>query len=242
MIDPKVNTKTFYTYTFFLLFLFLSLGFSAKAQIGPNLGQTDSWMKSAVAAIERSDYETANGIFRNLIDSGLPLPEEMPYYFAETLYHLGQYDNSANFLNKYLELSGFTGDHYKGAQELQKKLEGPLRDIQTCQLCDRKGYRYKVCFTCDGNKEIQQDCDYCKAKGVVGCSRCGGTGMITKRNIFNIVEYFECERCSGKGRLTCPVCEGSLKEVSACRTCGGSGRLASENLCDHQAEEPHDHS
>lgn len=242
MIDPKVSTKTFYTYSLFLLFLFISFGFRATAQIGPNLGQTDSWMKSAVAAIERSDYQTANGIFRNLIDSGLPLPEEMPYYFAETLYHLGQYDNSANFLNKYLELSGFTGDHYQGAQELQKKLEGPLHEIQTCQLCDRKGYRFKVCFTCDGNKEIQQDCDYCKAKGVVGCSRCGGTGMITKRNIFNIVEYFECERCSGKGRLTCPVCEGSLKEVSACRTCGGSGRLASENLCDHQAEEPHNHS
>lgn len=226
----------------FLLTLFLLVGsFNAFGQIGPNLGQTDSWMKSAVAAMERNDYQAANGIFRNLIDSGLPLPEEMPYYFAETLFQLGQYDNSANFLNKYLELSGFTGDHYKGAQELQKKLEGPLHDIQSCQLCDRKGYRYKVCFTCDGNKQIEQECSYCKAKGVVGCSRCGGTGMITKKNIFNIVEYFECERCSGKGRLTCPVCNASLKEVSACRTCGGSGRLASEVLCDHKAEEAHTH-
>ncbi|MBN7816833.1 molecular chaperone DnaJ [Algoriphagus sp. YJ13C] len=222
--------------------LFLLAGsFNSFGQIGPNLGQTDSWMKSAVAAMERNDYQAANGIFRNLIDSGLPLPEEMPYYFAETLFQLGQYDNSANFLNKYLELSGFTGDHYKGAQELQKKLEGPLHDIQSCQLCDRKGYRYKVCFTCDGNKQIEQECSYCKAKGVVGCSRCGGTGMITKKNIFNIVEYFECERCSGKGRLTCPVCNASLKEVSACRTCGGSGRLASEVLCDHKAEEEHTH-
>lgn len=224
-----------------ILILLFSLSLKSYGQIGPNLGQTDSWMKSAVAAMERNDYESANGIFRNLIDSGLPLPEEMPYYFAETLFQLGQYDNSANFLNKYLELSGFTGKHYDGAKELQEKLEGPLHAIQTCQLCDRKGYRYKVCFTCDGKKEIQQDCDYCKAKGVVGCSRCGGTGMITKKNIFNIVEYFECERCSGKGRLTCPVCEGSLKEVSACKTCGGSGRLASEVLCDHQTEPEHTH-
>jgi len=44
----------------------------------------------------------------------------MPYFFAETLFELKQYDNSANFLNKYLELAGFAGDHYKGAQELQK--------------------------------------------------------------------------------------------------------------------------
>lgn len=218
-----------------------SISSTLLAQIGPNLGQTDTWMKNAVAAIERNDYETANGIFRNLIDSGLPLPEEMPYYFAETLYNLGQYDNSANFLNKYLELSGFKGDHYQGAKELQKKLETPLQNIQVCQLCDRKGYRYKVCFTCDGKKEISQECSYCKAKGVVGCSRCAGTGMITKKNIFNIVEYFECDRCNGQGRLECPVCHGELKEVSACKTCNGSGRLASELLCDHQPREDHDH-
>jgi DnaJ-class molecular chaperone len=164
----------------------------------------------------------------------------MPYFFAETLYELGQYDNSANFLNKYLELSGFAGDHYQGAKELQLKLEAPLNEIKTCQLCDRRGYRYKVCFTCEGARQIEQDCSYCKARGVVGCSRCSGSGMITRVNIFKIVEYFECERCDGKGRLTCPVCEGNLKEVSSCRTCGGSGRLTSENLCDHR-EEPHTH-
>jgi len=210
------------------------------AQVGPNLGQTDRWMKSAQAAMERQEYETANSIFRDLIDSGLPLPEEMPYFFAETLFELGQYDNSANFLNKYLELSGFAGDYYQGAKELQKKLEAPLNAIKTCQLCDRRGYRYKVCFTCEGARSIEQDCSYCKAKGVVGCSRCSGSGMITRVNIFKIVEYFECERCSGKGRLTCPVCEGKLKEVSSCRTCGGSGKLTSENLCNH-LEDAHTH-
>ncbi|WP_245786786.1 tetratricopeptide repeat protein [Algoriphagus aquimarinus] len=224
-----------------LSFVFtLAFGQVTLAQIGPNLGQTDHWMKGAKAAIERNDYETANSIFRNLIDSGQPLPEEMPYLFAETLFQLKQYDNSANFLNKYLELTGFTGSHYKGAQELQHRLETPLKEIQECQLCDRRGYRYQTCFTCDGTRQIEQECHYCKAKGVVGCSRCNGSGMITKMNIFKIVEYFECERCSGKGRLTCPVCEGSLKEVSSCRTCGGSGKLSSEDVCDH-VEEAHEH-
>ena len=54
--------------------------------------------------LDAIDYQTANSIFRNLIESGLPLPDEMPYYFSETLFALGQYDNSSNFLNKYLEL------------------------------------------------------------------------------------------------------------------------------------------
>lgn len=224
-------------FSFVISFAFCQV---SLAQIGPNLGQADQWMKSAKAAIERNDYETANSIFRNLIDSGQPLPEEMPYLFAETLFELKQYDNSANFLNKYLELTGFTGSSYKGAQELQKRLEAPLADILQCQLCDRRGYRYKTCFTCEGKRQIEQDCHYCKAKGVVGCSRCSGSGMITRMNIFKIVEYFECERCDGKGRLTCPVCEGSLKEVSSCQTCNGSGKLSSEDICNHVAE-PHEH-
>lgn len=226
----------------FLLSFIISLAICqvSLAQLGPNLGQTDQWMKGAKAAIERNDYETANSIFRNLIDSGQPLPEEMPYLFAETLYELKQFDNSANFLNKYLELTGFTGSHYEGAQELQKRLEGPISEIQQCQLCDRRGYSYKECFTCEGKRQIEQNCSYCKAKGVVGCSRCSGSGMITRMNIFKIVEYFECEKCAGKGRLTCPECEGSLKQVSSCQTCNGSGKLSSEDLCNHVAE-PHEH-
>lgn len=191
-------------------------------------------MKNAKSALEKKDYQVANGLFRNMIDSGFPLPEEMPYLFAETLFELGQYDNSSNFLNKYLEITGFAGDHYLGAKELKEKLSAHLNAIQICQLCDRRGYQYQSCFTCDGTKQIEQDCNYCKAKGIVGCSKCAGSGMITRVNIFKIPEYYECERCNGKGRLTCPVCESTKVEISACKTCGGSGRLTSEQLCNHE--------
>ncbi|SEG29907.1 molecular chaperone DnaJ [Algoriphagus boritolerans] len=221
-----------------ILFTLVSLSsWDTLAQSGPNLGQTDRWMKGALAAIERKDYQTANSIFRNLIDSGLPLPDEMPYYFSETLFELGQYDNSSNFLNKYLELTGFKGENYQGARELQEKLKSYLAEIQSCQLCDRRGYRFAACFTCDGSKQIEQDCNYCKSKGIVGCSRCAASGMIKKANVFNIVEFFECERCSGRGRLTCPECEGSGKEVSDCKTCAGSGKISSDQICDHKAHE-----
>lgn len=203
-----------------------------------NLGQTDRWMKGALAAMERSDYQTANSIFRNLIDSGLPLPEEMPYYFSETLFHLGQFDNSQNFVNKYLELTGFNGQNYDYAVRLKEKLKEPLAQILACKLCDRRGYRYAPCPVCNGNKQVEQACAYCKANGVVGCSRCGASGMLKKVNIFNIVEFFECERCAGKGRLSCPTCGGNGKEVSACRTCEGSGKTASADLCNH-AEHTH---
>lgn len=222
----------------FLVTLLTMSSLDVIAQAGPNLGQTDRWMKGALAAIERNDYQTANSIFRNLIDSGLPLPDEMPYYFSETLYNLGQFDNSSNFLKKYFELTGFKGENYQGAKELQENLKIHISAIEACNLCDRRGYRYDTCFTCDGSKQIEQTCTYCKSKGIVGCSRCAASGLIKKVNVFNIVEFFECERCSGKGRLTCPECEGSGKEVSDCKTCSGAGKITSDHICDHK---DHDH-
>lgn len=240
-MGQNTESKVRSIYFFPLFLLFLSICSLSHAQGVPNLGQTDRWMKGAMAAMERNDFETANSIFRNLIESGLPLPEEMPYFFAETLFELKQYDNSANFLQKYFELNGFRGENYQSAKELEQRLESPLQAILQCQLCDRKGYRNESCPTCHGAQKTEQDCSYCKAKGVVGCSKCAATGMITKKNIFNIWEYYECDRCAGKGRLTCPTCEGSLKEVSDCKTCKGSGSVPSEIICDHQPGADHDH-
>jgi RecJ-like exonuclease len=58
--------------------------------------------------------------------------------------------------------------------------------------------------------------------------------MIKKMNVFNIVEFFECERCAGKGRLSCPSCSGTGKEISGCKTCDGSGKTPSTALCNHE--------
>ena len=127
-----------------IVFMLLLPAF-AQAQLKPNLGQTSRQMNAATQAMESGQYERANNIFREIIDSRVPLPPEMPYYFAETLFHLGQYDNSANFLNKYLEINGFKGDNYEAAKALEDKLIEPLNDIKACSLCDRKGYRYQTC-------------------------------------------------------------------------------------------------
>lgn len=205
-------------------------------QLKPNLGQTSRQMNAAIGAMEDGQYERANNIFREIIDSKVPLPSEMPFYFAETLFHLGQYDNAANFLDKYLEINGFKGDNYEAAKDLENKLIAPLQAIRTCSLCDRKGYRYQICTTCEGAKSMEQTCHVCKGKAIVGCSRCAGSGMLTKKNVFNIMEYFECERCSGKGRLTCPTCEGAKIIHSKCRTCNGSGTIGSDELCDHEGK------
>lgn len=216
-----------------VVFLFC-LQYTAWGQARPGLGGTSRMMNNAISAMEQGNYETANRHFREIINSNSPIPPEMPYHFAVTLYHLGQYDNSANFIKKYLELNGYNGEHYEQAKELETKLNAHLQEIQACEYCDNKGYRYTTCTTCEGRKQIEQRCSLCRGQGIIGCSRCAGKGLVTKKNVFNIVEYFECERCSGDGRLSCHKCEGTLIEFDDCRTCQAKGVIPSENICDHQ--------
>lgn len=222
-----------------LLFLMLMIvyGETLYAQVSPNLGNTSRLMTLATAAMEAGEFEKANEIFRQIVQSNAPIPSEMPYFFAETLYQLKQFDNSRNFLGKYLDLNGFKGQHYQEAKALESKLEQPLKEISACQYCDKKGYRLLTCTTCLGEKQIEQNCTLCKAQGIVGCSRCAGQGIVTKKNVFNILEYYDCERCSGTGRLTCPRCEGTHLEYGECRTCAGTGHLESEELCNHKEKQ-----
>jgi DnaJ-class molecular chaperone len=239
-IQPQGYTisKLLFSLIFFCL---LACNFQLQAQVRPNLGGSSRLMSNAIQEMERGDFEKANSFFRQIIESNLPIPQEMPYFFAETLFELGQYDNSSNFLKKYLEINGFRGDNYESAKQLEKRLEQPLQEILTCQLCDRRGYRYEVCETCSGQKRLSQSCNFCRARGIVGCNSCKGSGLVTRRNIFNITEYYECERCSGQGKITCPRCEGTHVEFSDCRTCAGSGRTLTESLCDHQSSDKPKH-
>lgn len=219
---------------FFIGVIFLFLAPPVFAQVKPNLGGSTRLMNSALAEMEKGDYEKANAYFRQIIENNLSIPPEMPYFFAETLFQLGQYDNSLNFLTKYLEINGFKGDNYEAAKDLEAKLKTRMAEIYNCKLCDNRGYRYLNCPTCEGERQIEQACMYCKARGMVGCTKCRGSGLVTKKNVFNIVEYYECEKCSGDGKHTCPKCMGSLKEMSDCRTCRGQGRLLSEEICNHK--------
>jgi tetratricopeptide (TPR) repeat protein len=234
-INPVKNPQFFYLFISLLLCL---LG-EAQAQVRPNLGGTARIMNSALAEMEKGDFEKANTLFRQIIESNQPIPPEMPYFFAETLYQLKQYDNSQNFLTKYLQINGFRGENYQKAKDLEERLKTPLQAIQACEFCDRRGYRFITCTTCEGAKQLSQPCNYCKGKGAVGCNRCFGKGLLTRRNIFNIIEYHECGQCLGQGKHTCPQCEGSLQQVGECRTCSGLGKLVDDEICNHKPAPRH---
>lgn len=219
-----------------MAFLF---SFNSIAQVGPSLGGSSRLLNNAKAEMDKGDFEKANTYFRQIIESNLPISPEMPYYFAVTLYELGQFDNSLNFIQRYIQINGRDAEKYKEARELQRKLQEPVNAILTCEFCNNQGYRIQSCPTCEGKKQISQACDLCKGRGMVGCNRCFGKGLVTKRNVFNLVEYHECEKCEGEGKHSCPTCYGMLNVISACKTCQGNGMVQTEEICNHEAPTRH---
>ena len=238
-----INLKTDFIRFYKLLPLALLIGMlfslNAVSQVGPTLGGSARLFNNAKAEMEKGNYEKANTYFRQIIESNLAISPEMPYYFAVTLFELEQYDNSLNFIKRYIQINGKDAEKYAEARELERKLQEPIKAILACEFCNDQGYRIQECPTCEGKKQISQACDLCRGRGMVGCNRCFGKGLVTKRNVFNLVEYHECEKCEGEGKHSCPTCFGMLNVISACKTCQGNGLVQTEEICNHEAPKRH---
>jgi tetratricopeptide (TPR) repeat protein len=235
----KTDLLKFYIFLPLIFLMAYTFSFDCFGQVGPSLGGSARLFNNAKAEMDKGDYEKANTYFRQIIESNLPISPEMPYYFAVTLYELGQFDNSLNFINRYIQINGRDAEKYDEARELQRRLQEPINAILACEFCNNQGYRIQTCPTCEGKKQISQACDLCRGRGMVGCNRCFGKGLITRRNVFNLVEYHECDKCNGEGKHTCPTCDGLINVISACNTCMGQGVVQTEEICNHQAPPRH---
>lgn len=191
------------------------------------------YYENAQKAMKNGDYETANTQFRRILKLGVKLPSEMPYLFAKTLYEVGQYQNSQSFLDKYFEIMGKAGTYYQNAEELKKLLALQLNKSLSCQYCDLSGYRLETCMTCNGKKQLLKDCDYCEAKGKVGCTACSGDGVLIQLGAMGNRSYKTCHQCKGEGINVCPVCEGDKELYTYCPNCLGSGSTSTEKICNH---------
>ncbi|MFT6034944.1 MAG: tetratricopeptide (TPR) repeat protein [Marivirga sp.] len=191
--------------------------------------------KEAQTYMLKNDYQEANLAFRKILKMGTKLPAEMPYLFAETLYNIGQYQNSKSFLEKYFEIMGKAGTYYEQAVHLQEKLALQLNEAISCAFCDYSGYRLQECDVCHGQKELLQTCNYCKGVGKVGCTLCAGEGVLVQIGALGNKRYKTCHQCSGEGIHSCNICEGEKEFYNYCDNCLGVGRTASSTICTHKA-------
>lgn len=231
---------------FFVFFFLLGLSFSTLAQAElPQKIRYDQdvidLMNKAKAEMKAEDYTAANKTFRKALATRKILPTNLSYLFAETLYIIHQYQNSLNFVDKYIDLAGQGGDYYDKAIELKGLLQAEFDKIKNCEYCNLSGYRYVLCDNCKGIGQTTETCYNCKGSGATVCPKCMGEGVYITFNSFSGKQYQACEICEGKGYSTCHICEGDKILSGTCSVCLGTKQKVSSTLCNH-IEEEHDHN
>ena len=191
-----------------ILFFYLVPFNNSIAQASRTDYELSQKMKQALTYMQEGNYDNANTVFRNILATEKVLPNNLSYHFALTLYHINQYRNSDNFLNKYFKLTGKAGDFYDESLQLQDLLKIEFTKIENCQLCDVNGYKYVTCTFCKGQKTILESCTKCRGVGKISCLKCKGEGVVITIDAFNERKYQTCDRCEGKGIHICDLCDG----------------------------------
>lgn len=190
-------------------------------------------MNKAKDEMKAENYIGANKTFRKALATRKILHTDLSYLFAETLYVIHQYQNSLNFVDKYIDLAGQGGDFYEKAIELKELLHSEFDKIKECEYCNLSGYRYVVCDNCGGIGQTTETCYNCKGNGATICPKCMGEGVYITFNSFSGKQYHACDICDGKGYSTCSICNGDKILSGICSVCLGTKQKVSSILCDH---------
>jgi len=194
---------------FMLIFLGLSNTIFAQGDEYER-GQQMKYLDLGIRQFESGNYEAADETFRQVLESVKVLPAEICYYFGANSYHLEKYKQSINWLNKYIELKGTSGQFF---DECTKYLEQ-----------SREKYLAVNDTQEEESFEPDQQVDYtvmptidCGATGKVVCPICKGQTVIITRSAMSL-DYRTCPYCDKHGNLSCEnynlLLQGKLKPNS----------------------------
>ena len=145
------------------------------------IDEGESLMKSG-------QYEAADKEFLFVLQNMPSLPPKVAYFFGRNSYHLGQYKQSINWLNKYLQLQGTAAAYYEQAVSFLERAEDEYMKIQRSsnQVVDLTKPSF---YDCGGLSKMI-------------CPVCNGNGVVIKKNPFGNV-YETCPYCLGEAYLSC---------------------------------------
>ncbi len=220
------------TAKYVFLALLAACAFNGSAQNGKS--RATVLLEEAKGFMAKEDYLAADKRFRQILSLNEVVPTEALYFFAFTLEKNHQLQSSRNFLNKYMSLTGKSGEYFNEARMLENKLDVLAREIEACNYCDNDGFRLITCSRCDGVGHIDDKCPLCHGFGEITCHKCLGEGVQITKNNFGDNVYKTCEICQGKGKEVCTQCNGQKHVEQTCPKCNGLGNSGSDVLCNHK--------
>lgn len=172
----------------FILSVFLLLAVITQAQ---NIQNTKGLTKmdNGNDAMLDGDYLKADKLFKEALTSINKIPSELTYYFGRNSYHLKKYKQSINWLNKYIELKGTSGQYSSDAIKYLELANKAYLIIRNKEIDNTKTQ-----FNKDGRIDCLND--------KVLCPACNGSGVVITPGAFN-EKYQTCPYSGIEGILTC---------------------------------------
>lgn len=147
-------------------------------------------LDSAVRYMDEGEYVLADTKFQYVLKNIKSVPSDLTFYFGKNSYYLEKYKQSIDWLNKYIQLKGPSGQFYAETLAILKKSEEGLLKAKA-----------KEAVKAEQVLSTSYDID-CGTSGKVICPVCKGTTVIIKKGYIND-EYKTCQFCDKHGYLTC---------------------------------------
>ncbi len=152
--------------------------------------EIDKQMDSVAQLIDTEQYEAAEAKIIYLLKSVRSVPSDLTFYLGKNSYHLAKYKQSTDWLNKYIQLKGTSGQFSEEAIAIKAKAEAEL--LKQKQMESQQASQV---FSKDFNMD-------CGPTGKVVCPVCNGSTVIIKKNYLGDT-YKTCGYCNLKGTLSC---------------------------------------
>jgi len=147
-------------------------------------------LDSGVFYMDHEQYALADEKFKYVLQNIQSVPSDLTFYFGKNSFFLSQYKQSIDWLNKYIQLKGTTGQYYEEALEWLKKSEAEY-------LKEKTAATGKTQQLLSNNYDID-----CGPSGKVTCPVCHGNHVIIRKGPFGD-SYKTCPYCNEHGILTC---------------------------------------
>lgn len=149
-------------------------------------------MDRGVELMNQGEFARANSHFMRVLANVSVVPADLCFYFGKNSYHLQKYQQSKDWLTKYVALKGTTGQFFDQATEYLKLAQADAQ-ANIPEAAEAIEARTKP-------KPVTVDCS---ATPYVRCPVCGGRGVIIKPGKLGTVMYQTCPYSDDSGRMTC---------------------------------------
>lgn len=147
-------------------------------------------LDSGVYFMDNSQYALADQKFKQVLQNVKSVPSDLTFFFGKNSFFLSEYKQSIDWLNKYIQLKGTSGQYSEEATGWLKKAETEL-------VKQRSTASHKTKQVLSNNYDID-----CGPSGKVTCPVCQGNHVIITKGHFGD-SYKTCPYCNEHGILTC---------------------------------------